>query len=50
MVDNLLPELVELPHFLDLAVRLVQQMDGMGWVEGVILRLFSLSAFQHLHG
>ena len=44
MVDNLLPEHVELPHLLDLAVRRVHHIDGMGWVEGVILRLFS---FQH---
>ena len=36
VVDNILPEHVELPHVLDLAVHLVQMMTCMG--RGVILR------------
>ena len=42
MVDNLLPEHIELPHVLDLAVHLVQLATWMG--RGVILKLFF---FQH---
>ena len=39
MVDNLLPDLVGLPHVLDLAVHLVQQMTWMGR-GGETMRLF----------
>ena len=40
-VDNLLPEHVELPHVLDLAVHLVQLTTWMG--RGVHTETFSLS-------
>ena len=42
MVDNLLPEHVELPHVLDLAVHLVQLTTCMG--RGGHTETFSLSA------
>ena len=42
MVDNLLPDHVELPHVLDLAVHLVQLMTWMG--RGGHTETFSLSA------
>ena len=41
MVDNLLPEHVELPHILFLAVHLVQLTTWMGW--GGHTETFSLS-------
>ena len=42
---NLLPEHVELPHVLDLAVHLVQLTTWMG--RGVILRLFPFYNLAH---